>query len=124
MQNAIQPNQLPGLYHTLASLPMRMDRLAMDTDWHFARVGLNDSNSFTYRTQRVLDQTFDQAFEIVMSSSLPCTKEHAAAMIVRYFYGNGKHKNGRYVRQTAQPCPCFPSVSDSQTMVYSPAQKA
>lgn len=103
MQRSIQHSQRPGLYHTLASLPMRMDRLAVDTDWHFARVGLNDSNSFTYRTQRVFDPTFDQAFETVMSSSLPCTKEHAASMIVRYFYGN--HKNGRYVRQTALTIP-------------------
>lgn len=67
------------------SLTTCIDRLALDADWHFDRVGLTDAKSFTFRTQRVADAMLEPAFEIVMSSSLPCSKEQAASLIVLSF---------------------------------------
>lgn len=81
------------------SLAMCMDRLALDADWHFDRMGLTVSNSFTFRTQSVGDAILDSAFEIVMSSSLPCSKEQAASLIVLSFERDDEKRPPRQVRQ-------------------------
>lgn len=70
----MQPQQSVGRCDSKKTLTMRLDQLALDTDWHFERAGLTDAHSFTYRMERTVDPLFDAAFEIVMSSSLPCSK--------------------------------------------------
>lgn len=77
--------RIAGFPNSMDSLFARIDRLALDTDWHFDRSGLNCFSSFDFRMQRAADPAFDSAFEIVMSSSLPCSKEHAALQILGLF---------------------------------------
>lgn len=83
----------------VASLAICMDRLALDADWHFDRVGLTVANAFTFRTQSVAkDAMLDSGFEIVMSSALPCSKEQAASLIVLSFERDDERHRPSQVR--------------------------
>lgn len=81
----IQRLRIASFPNCVDSLFARIDRLALDTDSHFDRSGLHSFSSFNFRMQRAEDPAFDSAFEIVMSSPLPCSKEHAASQILGIF---------------------------------------
>lgn len=85
------PRQSVGHRESRGTLSLRLDRLALSTDWHFERAGLTNSNSFTYRTERMVDPRFDSSFEIVMSSSLPCSKEQAASLMLKFLCDGDRH---------------------------------
>lgn len=87
----------PTLSAYVDSLWAVLERLAVNTDLYFDRAGLNDSHSFTFRTQRVEDPSVDCAFETTMSSLVPCSKEQGTSLIVQFFDLNEKH-DSRKVR--------------------------
>lgn len=88
----------------MASLSRRIDKLDLDTDLCFHHDGLSESDSFAFRTQRVVDPSTDSAFEITMKSLLPCTEEQAKALLLRTLADTDKHVS-RQVRRLVRPSP-------------------